>query len=101
MMENREYLNALFDIYYKLLTKTEQETFRDYYREDLSLKEIADNKNITRSSVGKTLKSATNKLLEFEAILHNYESKKILNEAIHESNIDKIKAKLKLINDIM
>ena len=69
MMENREYLNALFDIYYKLLTKTEQETFRDYYREDLSLKEIADNKNITRSSVGKTLKSATNKLLEFGIML--------------------------------
>ena len=56
MMENREYLNSLFDIYAYLLTKTEQETFEDYYMEDLSLQEIADNKNISKSSVGKTLK---------------------------------------------
>ena len=50
MMENREYLNSLFDIYAYLLTKTEQETFEDYYMEDLSLQEIADNKNISKSS---------------------------------------------------
>jgi len=41
MMENREYLNSLFDIYKDLLTPTEQETFINYYEEDLSLSEIA------------------------------------------------------------
>ena len=70
MMENREYLNSLFDIYKELLTKTEQLTFMDYYVEDLSLQEIADNRNISKSSAGKTLKSAIEKLEEYESKLH-------------------------------
>lgn len=99
MMENREYLNSLFDIYAYLLTKTEQETFEDYYMEDLSLQEIADNKNISKSSVGKTLKSAIEKLEEYETILHNYETKTKIEEILLESDINKIKEKIKVILD--
>ena len=99
MMENREYLNSLFDIYKDLLTKTEQETFAYYYIEDLSLQEIADNKNISKSSVGKTLKSAIEKLEEYETILHNYETKTKIEEILLESDINKIKEKIKVILD--
>ena len=99
MMENREYLNSLFDIYKDLLTKTEQETFEYYYIEDLSLQEIADNKNISKSSVGKTLKSAIEKLEEYETILHNYETKTKIEEILLESDINKIKEKIKVILD--
>lgn len=85
-MENREYLNSLFDIYKELLTNIEQVTFNDYYIEDLSLQEIADNRNISKSSVGKTLKSATEKLLDYEKKLHNLERKNKITEAINNNN---------------
>ena len=62
MMENREYLNNLFDIYKNLLTKIEQETFINYYGEDLTLSEIAENRGISKSSVGKTLNNVEDKL---------------------------------------
>ena len=101
MMENREYLNSLFDIYAYLLTKTEQETFEDYYMEDLSLQELADNKNISKSSVGKTLKSAIEKLEEYETILHNYKTKTIIEEILLESDINRIKEKIKNILENM
>ena len=45
-MKEFVYYNSLFDIYGKLLTEKEQESFRDYYQEDLSLGEIAEIKNI-------------------------------------------------------
>ncbi len=86
MMENREYLNSLFDIYKELLTETEQETFSFYYQEDLSLQEIADNKDISKSSVGKTLKSATKKLEEYEKALKIYEKKEQIKEALKQED---------------
>ena len=97
MMESREYLNSLFDIYKELLTPTEKETFIDYYVEDLSLQEIADNRNVSKSSVGKTLKSATEKLEEYETLLHNYKTKNIIEEVLLESDSTKIKEKIKQI----
>lgn len=97
MMENREYLNSLFDLYKELLTPTEQETFTDYYVEDLSLQEIADNRKITKSSVGKTLKNATEKLEEYERIIKNYQTKKELSMLLEEQDINLLKDKIKKI----
>ena len=68
-MENREYLNNLFDIYKNLLTKIEQETFINYYGEDLTLSEIAENRGISKSSVGKTLNNVEDKLKQYEESL--------------------------------
>lgn len=90
-MENREYLNSLFDIYKELLTKTEQETFINYYVEDLSLSEIAYNRNISKSSVGKTLKQAVEKLASFENLLKMKFIKNELNKALEINNITDLK----------
>lgn len=99
MMENREYLCTLFDIYKDLLTETERETFISYYMEDLSLSEIAENRGISKSSVGKTLNGAEEKLKEYENILNNEQIKKELNNLLGENNIDSLKARLtKIIN---
>ena len=62
MMESREYFNSLFDIYKELLTKKEQDAFKEHYVEDLSMQEIADNQNVSKSSVGMTIKRAEQKL---------------------------------------
>ncbi len=94
-MENREYYNQLFDIYRNLLTSIEQETFINYYEEDLSLSEIAENRNITKSSVGKTLKGSIDKLLYFENILKDLSKKKKLENLLEEENLEVLKNKLK------
>lgn len=93
-MENREYLNSLFDIYKELLTEVEQITFTSYYFDDLSLNEIAQNREVSKSSVGKTLSSAENKLLGYEKVLHNYDIKNNLRELLDESNFEKIKLEI-------
>ena len=90
MMENREYLNSLFDIYKELLTKTEQLTFMDYYVEDLSLQEIADNRNISKSSAGKTLKSAIEKLEEYESKLHIEKKNAQIKQALKNKKYSEI-----------
>ncbi len=79
MMENREYLNNLFDIYKDLLTTIEQETFMDYYEEDLSLTEIAENRHISKASVSKTLKQVTTKLIDYETKLKIFENNSLKN----------------------
>ncbi len=94
MMENREYLNALFDIYKELLTTTEQIAFSEHFIEDLSMQEIADNQNISKSSVGKTVQRASEKLENYERILHNYQTKKMLEETLEQDNIKDIKAQI-------
>ena len=93
-MENREYLSSLFDIYKDLLTSTEQETFISYYMEDLSLSEIAENRGISKSSVGKTLSQAEVKLKEYEKIINKDLIKKELKMLLNENNIDYLKKRL-------
>jgi len=98
-MENREYLCSLFDIYKELLTKTEQDTFINYYEEDLSLSEIAENRGISKSSVGKTLSGAEAKLEEYESILKIKELKQELSSILTEEDIKKLKSRLTKIID--
>ena len=93
-MENREYLSGLFDIYKDLLTSTEQETFISYYMEDLSLSEIAENRKISKSSVGKTLSQAEEKLKEYESIIGKDQIKKELESILEERDITNLKKRI-------
>lgn len=96
-MENREYLNKLFDIYKDLLTEVEQVTFVSYYIEDLSLSEIAENRNISKSSVGKTLSNVEEKLNYYESILKLLSTKDSLIKALSINDIEKLKEEIKSI----
>ena len=85
-IEERIYLNSLYDIYGKLLTKKQQDYFEGYYIDNLTLKEISDNKKISRNGVYNQIKEAVEKLTNFEKILKIYEKQQmILNEL---DNID-------------
>ncbi len=97
-MENREYLNNLFDIYKTLLTDIEQDTFINYYVEDLSLTEIAENRQISKASVSKTLKQVETKLNTYETKLKIYQTKQILTNALTIDSLSTIK---KIITDIL
>lgn len=93
---DRIYLNELFDYYGSLLTLKEQNIFIEHYEEDLSLQEIADNLQVSKSAVGKTLKIVENKLNDYESKLHLKENKDKINKLLKKINdkklIDEIKA---------
>lgn len=94
-MKEREEIINLFDIYKELLTEKQQNYFKNYYFEDLSLSEISDNLNVSKTMVGKTIKLIENKLYEYESILHNLENKNKLIEIINNIDDNDIKTKLK------
>lgn len=93
-MEEFVYYNDLFDIYSDLLTDKEVSTFKDYYQEDLSLSEIADDRDISRSAVQKTVKTVLEKLDYYEEKLHVYEKNSILKDLLDYDDIDNIKEKI-------
>ena len=88
------YYNALFDIYGMLLTNKEQESFIDYYQEDLSLAEIAEIKSISRSAVQKTIKTVLEKLDYYEEILNVYAKNIKLKELVDSLDNEDIKKKI-------
>ena len=59
-------INRLLDIYGHLLTKQQFEIMSDYYYCDLSLSEISELRNISRTAVSDAIKTATKKLDKFE-----------------------------------
>lgn len=65
-MEKNVKVSMLCEIYGNLLTKKQLKILRDYYDQDLSLSEIAENENITRQAVRDIIKKGENKLFELE-----------------------------------
>ena len=61
-MDELVYYNELFDYYGELLTEKQKEYFKFYYFDNLSLSEIAEENNISRNAVSKTLKEVKEKL---------------------------------------
>ncbi len=94
---DRVKLICLFDVYETLLTDREKEIFKYYYYEDLSLSEIGENLNITRTGVFNTLKKVEEKLLQYEDNLKLLNIKSTLKSLLEESDIEVIKNKLKKI----
>ena len=84
-MEDKIKIGILFGIYGELLTEKQYELLNDYYNNDLSLSEIAENNNITRQAVNDVINKGKNKLIEIEEKLCF--SKKMLNQ---EKQIKKI-----------
>ena len=56
----------LFELYGKLLPKSQIEVGNLYFNENLTISEIADNLSITRQAVYDSLKKTEAKLLDFE-----------------------------------
>lgn len=56
----------LCQLYGKLLTEKQYEFIDDYYNNDLSLSEIAENNEITRQAVRDIIKKGEKKLFEYE-----------------------------------
>ncbi len=84
----------LYDYYGKLLTSKQQSYFEDYYFDNLSLQEIADNYKVSRNAIHNSLKDILAKLDNYEDKLHMVSNGKKINELIE--NIDEnIKKQIK------
>jgi len=93
-MEEKLYYNELFLIYGELLTEKEKDTFKDYYFEDLSLSEIADNNSISRAAVQKTIKNVLDKLDYYERILSVSKKNNDLKEILKLNDVNEIKKQI-------
>lgn len=65
-MEKNVEVSMLCQLYGKLLTEKQYIFLEDYYNNDLSLSEIAENEGITRQAVRDIIKKGENKLFELE-----------------------------------
>ena len=65
-MDKHIEISMLWEIYGKLLTEKQYEVLNDYYNNDLSLSEIAENNNISRQGVRDLIKKGESKLFEYE-----------------------------------
>mgnify|MGYP000326123345 FL=1 len=65
-MEEKVILSMLIQTYGKHLTEKQYQIMDDYYNNDLSLSEIAQNHNITRQAVRDIIKKGEKKLFEYE-----------------------------------
>lgn len=65
-MEKKLEITMLLQIYGKLLTEKQYDYINDYYNNDLSLSEIAENYGITRQAARDNIKKGENKLFEYE-----------------------------------
>lgn len=65
-MEKNVKVSMLCQIYGKLLTEKQYNFLEDYYNNDLSLSEIAENNGITRQAVRDNIVKGENKLFEYE-----------------------------------
>ena len=93
-MEEKVKISMLCQLYGKLLTEKQFEFLNDYYKNDLSLSEIAENNNITRQAVRDIIKKGEKKLFEYEEKL--LFMKKTVNQ---EKQIQKILSEITKIEN--
>ncbi len=90
-MQTRNYLIILYDYYGELLNDESKKYFEDYYFDNLSLGEIANNYGVSRNAVHKRIKTAEEKLLFYEEKLKLNEKDKRINNKIKNIKDEKIR----------
>lgn len=87
-MDKEIYLSSLYDYYSPLLTDKQKNYFEDYYFNNLSLAEIAENNDTSRNAIHKQIKDTENKLLAYEDKLRLCEKYQELKEIIKDLDED-------------
>lgn len=78
----------LFDYYGELFTEKQKEYFTDYYFNNLTLQEIADNNNVSKNAVHKNIKDILQKLDYYESKLNLYGNKKKIEKLIKDIDVN-------------
>lgn len=93
-MEDNIYITQLFDYYGNLLTDKQKDYFTDYYIENLSLSEIAENYKVSRNAVFKQIKEAENKLKFYEDNLNLLKNSIEISNLLKEIKDERIKEEI-------
>ena len=93
-MEDVLDFNELYDLYGDLLTDKQKEYFEEYYFNNLSYSEMAENFDVSRNAIFKQLHITTDKLEEYEKVLGLLEKKKKLLSIIEKVDDKKLKEEL-------
>jgi predicted DNA-binding protein YlxM (UPF0122 family) len=93
-MDEVVYYNELYDLYGELLTDKQKEYFEEYYFNNLSYGEMADNFDVSRNAAFKQVHIVTDKLVEYEEKLHLLEKKNKLLKVIDKMDDKELKDKL-------
>ncbi len=96
-MASRDYLIILYDYYGELLNDDNRTYFEDYYFDNLSLAEIAENNDISRNAVHKHIKSTESKLMFFEEKLKLYEKDQKIRLRIKNIKDEKLRKEVEKI----
>lgn len=86
-MEDFVLYSELYDIYGELLTSKQKEYFEDYYFNNLSFSEMAEQYKVSRNAVFKQVHIVTDKLLEYERILKLKEKREKIISLIGENKL--------------
>lgn len=93
-MEEVIYFNELYDLYGMLLTDKQREYFENYYFNNLSLGEMAENYDVSRNAIHKQLKITTDKLQYYEDNLKLRKKSLKLNQLLEDVKDEKLKKEL-------
>ena len=94
MMEDIVYYNDLYDIYGSLLTDKQKAYFEDYYFNNLSFSEMAENYGVSRNAIFKQLHIVLEKLKEYDAKLGLLEKNKAILKLIDKVSDKALKDEL-------
>ncbi len=93
-MDSFIYYNELYDLYKNLLTSKQRMYFEDYYFNNLSLSEMAENYNISRNAISRQLNTIRTYLESYEQKLLLKEKKTIINSCLKDIKNKDIYTKL-------
>lgn len=97
-MDKNIHVSMLLEMYGKLLTDKQADVIDLYYNQNLSLGEIAEELDITRQGVRKSLVDGEKKLIDIEEKLGFFEEKqrreKIIEDIIESTNDKNVIKKL-------
>ena len=89
-LEKNLKISRLFDEYSAVLSENQKRVMTEYYFEDKTLSEIAQNLSISRQAVLDTIKKSEDKLLEFEDKFKLVEKVECLQEIINKFKTNQI-----------
>ena len=93
-MNDRDYMVMLYDFYGELFTRKQREYFEEYYFQNLSLSEIANNLGVSRNAIHKVIQGVEEKLNFYEEKLGMYKKNKLIYDIINNIDDGNIKEKL-------
>lgn len=94
-MEKKAYTSMLYDVYTNMFSDRQRQYFEEYYYNDYTLSEIAENLGVSRTAVHKALRLMERKLDEYESKLKLFEKRKKINKLLEKIDDEELVKKIK------